>query len=82
MQSLSSELNYFNLHGEIVSVRLLDHAIDDKPFECFVFGVLVEEDDTTIKIRYWHCHEKEDDDHNHEHIVVVKGAILNITKLS
>ena len=80
MQSPSN--NYFHLHGEIVQVVLLDHAIDDRPFACTVFGILVEEDELTIKIRYWHCNEKEDDDHNHEHIVIVKGAIEEVRLLS
>lgn len=76
------DINYFSLHGDVVRVRFLDHATGESTFECEVFGVLVDEEEESIRVRTWHCHGVEDDNFNHEHITIVKGAIISVVSLS
>ncbi len=81
MQSLSNKINYFDLHGDVVRVLFLDHATGEATFECEVFGILTDEDEASIRIRYWHCHGMDDDNFNHEHLTIIKGAIISVISL-
>jgi hypothetical protein len=77
----SPRISYEHLVGKIVQVFFWDHALGDDLFECAMFGVLVEETDTALKIRYWHCVGVEEEDSNHEHGFILKSAITGISQL-
>lgn len=77
----SPRIKFDHLVGKTIQVFFWDHCLGDELIECALFGVLVEETDLALKVRYWHCVGHDEDDSNHEHAVILKSTVTGISQL-
>lgn len=74
------------MEEKVVRIRFLDHCEDgDKAMEFYVYGVVLEETAREIKVGVWQYtneHDREMDQRtdNETHFVIVKAAILELTR--
>jgi len=72
------------LHTNVVYIRFWDHAHwsggKARPIPCEVTGVVVGEDAVSYTIAVWICDRRID--HNAELFAIVKGAIIEMRRLS